>query len=142
MFGPLALVAASLFAGAAFYINWAEHPARMALHDPSLLVQWKLSYAKGLTMQAGLAIIGGVLGLLEAAISGNWWWAIGGLAMLANWPYTLMAIMPVNHELNAIAPNDAGPASRALLERWNRLHAARTGLGALAVVVFLIAAYS
>ena len=35
--GNLALVSASLFTGAAFYINFAEHPARMGLEDRPLL---------------------------------------------------------------------------------------------------------
>ena len=55
----------------------------------------------------------------------------------ANWPYTLLGIMPTNHRLNAIAPENAGPQSRALLVKWGQLHAIRSALGALATLIFL-----
>jgi len=139
--GHVALVVAALFTGAAVYINVAEQPARLGLDDRALLTEWKPSYKKGLSMQAPLAIIGFLLGLIAWWQSGDWLWMTGALLMVANWPYTLLGIMPTNNRIMAIDPSDSGPTSRALIESWGKLHAGRSVLGGLAVLTFLAALY-
>jgi Domain of unknown function (DUF1772) len=135
--GHLALVFAATFAGAAFYINFAEHPARLNLDDKNLLKQWKPSYDAGYTMQASLAVVSGALGIITAWMTNDWRWIGGATLILANWPFTLLGIMPTNHKLKAIAENDAGPASRTMLETWGRLHSVRTMLGIAATAAYL-----
>lgn len=135
--GHLALTIAALFTGAAFYINFSEQPARLRLDDHALLAQWKPSYKRGFIMQASLAVIGFLLGLAAWWSTSDWRWLAGGLILVANWPYTLLGIMPTNNRLMAAQVDSAGAETRALIEKWGRLHAVRTALGALSVIVFL-----
>jgi hypothetical protein len=137
MFGPFALVVAALFTGAAVYINLSEQPARLGLDDRALLAEWKPSYARGFLMQATLAVIGFVFGVLEWLVTADWLWLAGGVVLLANWPFTLWAIKPINTALQRTPIERAGPETRALLEKWGQLHAVRSALGAVSVGLFL-----
>jgi hypothetical protein len=135
--GQLALIAASVFAGAALYVSLAEHPARQHLDDAAALSEWKPAYKRGFAMQGPLAAAGFLLGLVAWWQSSSLIWLAGALVLIANWPYTLLAILPTNNTLMATEPAQAGVTSRALLERWGRLHDVRTALGCLAAAAFL-----
>ena len=139
IFGLFALAVAAIFFGAAFYVNFAEQPARLALDDRSLLIEWKPAYKRGLIMQASLAVIGFVLGVLAWWQTGGWLWLIGALVLLANWPYTLLVIMPTNNTLMATDPAQANLETRRLIQKWASLHAVRTALGLAATLIFIAA---
>jgi Anthrone oxygenase len=140
--GLLSLIVAAIFFGAAFYVNVVEHPARLSLDDRAALAEWRPAYKRGTAMQAPLAILGFVLGVVAWWLTGRVGFLIGALAMIAPWPWTLLTIKPVNDELVATEADKAGPPSRALLVRWGSLHAVRTVLGAIATVAFLAACLS
>jgi hypothetical protein len=140
--GLLALIAAATFFGAALFVSVAEQPARLLLDDRALLSEWKPSYKRGAAMQAPLALIGFVLGLIA------WWqtsqpgFLAGAAAMVALLPWTLLVIKPVNDELLARNVEQADAQSRALVVKWGGLHAVRTVLGAIATIVYFWACVS
>jgi hypothetical protein len=136
--GLLALITAAVFSGAAIYVNVAEQPARLLLDDRALLAEWKPAYKRGFAMQAPLAVIGFLLGMTAWWQTGALAFAAGAVLVVANWPWTLVGIMPTNRALEATEPANAGPATRALVVKWGGLHAVRSALGLAATVMFLM----
>jgi Domain of unknown function (DUF1772) len=88
-------------------------------------------------MQAGLAIVSGILGLVAAWRTTDLRWIVGAALILANWPYTLLGGYRRRYRLKAIASDAAAPASRALIETWGGLHAVETALGIAAALAYL-----
>jgi len=135
--GHLALAVAAIFTGAAIYVNVAEQPARLKLDTAALLTEWQPSYHRGAMMQASLAIVAGLLGVIAFLMTYDWRWLIGAALILAPWPYTMFIIMPTNRVLKSTPPQQANEETRGLVVQWGRLHAGRSALGALAVAAYL-----
>jgi hypothetical protein len=137
LIGQLALVTAAAFVGAAFYITFAEQPARLSLDDRALLAEWKLSYQRGFAMQASLALISTLLGLLTFWWTRNLLWFAGAIVIFSNWPYTLLVMLPVNKRHAATPKEKADGDVRRLVEAWGRMHTLRGALGFVAVLLYV-----
>jgi hypothetical protein len=135
----IAIIAAALFAGAALYINVAEHPARMTLDTRSAAAQWAPSYRRATWMQAPLALLSLVAGLGSWFLGAGSGWAVAALLIGAVVPVTLIGIMPTNKALLAPGRDLGSAETRSLLVHWARLHALRTllSLGATILYVYL-----
>lgn len=138
IFGHLALTLAAAFTGAAIYVSFAEQPARLALDDKALLVQWKPSYKRGFAMQAPLALVGSMCGFVAWYMMRETGFLAGAVLLAANWPWTIIAIMSTNHKLMETEPSDHNPEARALIRKWGALHAVRAFLGAAATIAFFL----
>lgn len=133
----IATLCAALFAGAAIYINVAEHPARMQIDARAAALQWAPSYKRATWMQAPLAIVSFLAGSLAWLLGGGLLWLVAALCIGAVVPITFLVIMPTNRRLLA-TDSDRGPAeTRQLLARWARLHGLRSLAAASATLLML-----
>lgn len=137
LFGFLAVGCCGLFAGAALYVNLVEHPARMSCGVDLALREWAPSYKRASVMQASLAVIGGVAGVSAWALLGGLGYLVGALLLLAVVPFTLLVVFPTNKRLLELHAEGQIGNARALLKRWNALHAVRTALSVVAFVLML-----
>ena len=133
----LATFAAALFAGAALYINLAEHPARMGLETKIAALQWAPSYKRATWLQAPLALVSFLTGAAAWLLGASFGWIVGALLIGAVVPFTFIVIMPTNHKLLAPGRDLSSAETRELLDKWGKLHAVRTALSLIASIVFL-----
>ena len=133
----VAALSAALFAGAAIYINVAEHPARMGLDTRSAAMQWAPSYKRATWMQAPLAIVSFLAGVGAWLLGGGLLWLIAALFIGAVVPITFIVIMPTNHQLLAADRDLSSAETRQLLDRWGKLHGVRSVASGIATLLML-----
>ena len=133
-----ATVTVTAFTAWALYIVLVEHPARLDSGAAGARAQFRSSYRRAAPWQASFAAIALVSGLGAAWLSARLAWLAGGLAIGAAIPFTLVVIRPINNRLLSTEPlGDA--ETLALLRRWGGLHAVRVVLGAVGLLLFLLA---
>lgn len=133
----LSTVCAGIFCGAAVYINFVEHPARMACGTEIAVREFAPSYRRATIMQASLAVSGTILGLIAAWRLHDGWAALGALALGGVVPFTLIVIFPTNKRLLDPALDATSQQAAELLRHWNQLHAMRSALSAVALGLLL-----
>jgi len=133
----VAVLSCSLFTGASIYINLVEHPARMECGVEIAATEFAPSYRRATIMQASLAALG-LLSSIAAWLAGaTFWWLIGGVMLGAVMPFTLIVILPTNKLLLSPTPDRRSVDAERLLARWGALHAVRSILSGLALLLFL-----
>jgi len=133
----VAVLACALFAGAAVYLSLVEHPARMECGVEIAAAEFSPSYRRASVMQATLAAVG-LLSSFAAWLAGaTFWWLVGGVALGAVIPFTLIVILPTNKQLLSPTLDRRSAQTERLLARWAALHAVRSVLSVLALLLFL-----
>lgn len=132
----IALLSCSLFAGAAIYINIAEHPARLECGTELAATVFGPSYHRAAAMQASLALISTITGLAVAITAGSYLWYFGSALIFSVVPFTFIAIMPTNKQLLESERDLASDDTLKLLRKWGRLHAVRSGLSIVSAILF------
>jgi hypothetical protein len=133
----VAVLSCSLFTGAAVYINFVEHPARMQCGVELAATEFPPSYRRAAVMQATCAALG-LLSSVAAWLTGaTFWWTVAGAVLGAVIPFTLIAILPTNKQLLSSTLDIRSAETERLLARWGRLHAVRSVLSAVALLLFL-----
>lgn len=138
--GSLALAAAGAFTGASLYVNFVEQPARLALNDEALAKEWEPSDHRGFIVLAGLALLSAVLGFVTYRELNDVRWLGGAVVVIASWPYTYFAIVPLNNRILALISAEAPGDARRVIDLWGRLEIGQTALGVLSVLLYLWAA--
>lgn len=78
-----------------------------------------------------------VAGLIVGYLSADWRWLAGSVLLLANWPFTLLVMMPIDKRLMAMQEREAGAGSRAMLVQWGKLNNVRSMRGAGTTLLFV-----
>src|SRR6266852_4643947 len=133
----VAVLVCGLFAGASAYISLVEHPARMACGVEIAAAEFPPTYRRASIMQATLAAVG-LLSSIAAWLAGaTFWWVVAGVLLGSVIPFTLIVILPANKQLLSPTLDRRSAQAGQLLSRWGALHAVRSVLSGVALLLFL-----
>ena len=133
----IAVLSCALFTGAAVYVNLVEHPARMGCGVELAATEFPPSYRRGTVMQATLATVGLLSSTVAWLEGATVWWLVAGVVLGSVIPFTLIVILPTNKRLLSQALDRRSAEAERLLARWNALHAVRSMLSGLALLLLL-----
>jgi anthrone oxygenase-like protein len=133
----VAVLACGLFTGAAVYISLVEHPARLECGVEIAATEFPPSYSRASIMQATLAAVGLVSSIAAWLAGATFWWVVAGALLGSVIPFTLIVILPTNKQLLNPALDRRSAQTGQLLARWGALHAVRSVLSALALLLLL-----
>ena len=133
----VAVLACGLFTGAAVYVSLVEHPARMQCGVEVASTEFPPSYRRGTIMQVTLAVVALISSIAAWLAGATFWWAVAGVLLVSVIPFTLIVILPTNKQLLSPTLDRRSAKTSQLLARWGALHAVRSVLSGVALLLFL-----
>jgi hypothetical protein len=133
----VAVLSCSLFTGASVYINLVEHPARMQCGVEIAATEFAPSYRRATVLQATSAAVGLISSIAVWLVGATFWWLVAGILLGSVIPFTLFVILPTNKVLLSPKLDRRSVEAERLLARWGKLHAVRSVLSGLALLLFL-----
>jgi Na+-transporting NADH:ubiquinone oxidoreductase subunit NqrB len=133
----VAVLSCSLFTGASVYINLVEHPARMQCGVEIAATEFAPSYRRATVLQATSAAVGLISSIAAWLAGATFWWLVAGVMLGSVVPFTLFVILPTNKRLLSPTLDKRSVEAERLLTRWGKLHAVRSVLSGLALLLFL-----
>lgn len=94
----------------------------MGLETQIAVGQWAPSYKRTTWMQAPLALVSFLAGVVAWLIGAGIGWLVAAVLIGAVVPFTFVTIMPTNDRLLATDRDLGSAETRTLLERWGILH--------------------
>jgi hypothetical protein len=95
------------------------------------------SYRRATIMQATLAAVGLVSSIAAWLAGASFFWVVGGVLLGSVIPFTLIVILPTNKRLLSPALDRRSAETERLLACWGMLHAVRSVLSGLALLLLL-----
>jgi len=133
----IAVLSCALFTGASVYITFIEHPARMQCGVEIAATEFAPSYRRATVLQATSAAVGLISSITTWLGGASFWWLVAGVLLGSVIPFTLIVILSTNKRLLSPTLDRPSVEAERLLARWGRLHAVRSVLSGLALLLFL-----
>jgi hypothetical protein len=133
----IAVLSCALFTGASVYITFIEHPARMQCGVEIAATEFAPSYRRATVLQATSAALGLISSIAAWLAGASFWWLVAGVLLGSVIAFTLIVILPTNKRLLSPTLDKRSIESELLLARWGRLHAVRSVISGIALLLLL-----
>ena len=134
----VAKISTGIYAVECANLTFLQHPAKLKLPINAALKKWRSEIKRLSAMQSVFAATGSISALTVNYYEPNRKHLAAGLALFSLFPYTLIAILPVNLKLLDENLDQNSEEARKLLEKWGTLHSVRTAIGIISLAALLL----